>query len=190
MNNSLSKHVDNLLTLIPSGRYSAKQLQKLYENAISHNEDGKISEEQLEALIEAIELQMRIVDPRVANKILGPANRHSREFLENYLADLLGRFDFSQNKHRTAVKTGGGVIAGTEVCDDYISYRHPTSKMIAALNFGKTRHEDLLNFQVVMYQAGAWGQSDTHKFFSENDFESAKTLYEEYLQRVIDGESV
>lgn len=190
MTNELSKQVDNLLSLIPSGRYTPKQLRQLYINVTNHGESGQITDAQAEALVAAIETQIRTEDPRAANKLLGPANRKSREILEAYLNELMTKFDLSDNKHRTTVKTGGGVIAGTEVCDDYISYRHPTSKTVAAINLGKQAHDAPLHFLVAMTAVGAPIADGTRVQFEETEIEAAKELFEANLQRVMRGETV
>jgi hypothetical protein len=184
-NSKIQLQVATLLDKINSGTMTVQQLQNAYANAERHAE---VSDEQREDLVEAVTTQMRKAYPAVANKKFGPVNRDSRQKLEEYLASLRSRFDFSKNGHKTKVKVGGDVIKGETLVNDYISYRNQETKVMCHLFFVQKDHEAPRQLHVAMNELKAWGQNDSERIFPETSFDEACTAFEDYLQRVLQGE--
>ncbi len=181
----IQQQVSILLEKINSGGMTVQQLQNVYANTQKHPE---ISDLQREDLIEAITSEMRKAYPSIANKKFGRVNKDSRKKLETYLEELKSRFDLSENGHKTKVKVGGDVIAGETLINDYISYRNQNTKVMCHLFFVQKDHDAPRQLHVAMNELKAWGQNDCERIFPETAFEEASAVFEDYLQRVLNGD--
>ena len=181
---TIDAQVENLLRMINAGTYSADSLINVFNNA-TENENVKITEEQREELVEAIEIQLWASSARKAKKLLGARNRKTHEQLQRFLDDLLTRHDLSENKHKTKVKVGGNVLRGEAITYDYISYRNRETGMIAHLAFRRITEEDNLELDVRKVHAKEQQTGPKPTVFEPHNFDDACDLFEVYLLEVL-----
>jgi len=114
-------NIQDLVQKIESDKYSEKQLINLYNNA---NNKKDLSEEDKEILIEAIEKNTRLRFPRAAKRIFGAKESVANTILEKLHQTLSQSTDFSSNKLKNGVKTGGRMISGEFYIDVYMSFKN------------------------------------------------------------------
>ncbi len=114
-------NIQELVHRIQEDKYNEKQLINLYNNA---NNKQSLNEEDKEILVEAIEKNTRLRFPRAAKKIFGAKESLANTMLEKLHQTLLQSIDFTSNKLKTGVKTGGLMISGEFYIDVYMSFKN------------------------------------------------------------------
>ncbi len=183
----IDEQVKNLLRMIREGKYGAESLLNLFDNVDKQKDDDKITEEQHEELVEAIEIQLWAVNASKAKKLFGARNRDTHKKLQVFLDDLLTRHDLSENQHKTKVKVGGNVLRGEAILYDYISYKNRETGMLAHLAFRRIKEKDKLELDVrkVHFREQETGPKPT--VFEPHNFDDSCELFEEYLSEVLAG---
>ncbi|MDT0605043.1 hypothetical protein [Thalassotalea castellviae] len=116
-------NIQDLVQKIESDKYSEKQLINLYNNA---NNKKDLSEEDKEILVEAIENNTRLRFPRAAKRIFGAKESVANTILEKLHQTLSQSqsINFTSNKLKNGVKTGGRMISGEFYIDVYMSFKN------------------------------------------------------------------
>ncbi len=148
--------IERIVRSIEKGNDSKAQLLGLYERA---TEDREISEEDRELLVIAIEKQLKVRFPAAAKKQFGAKDEKAREILFKIYNQVNEEFDFSNNKLKNGVKTGGGMISGRCYIQVYLSYKN-ADNFGAYLTLQQDGMDDELRAIVGRYKTGG-GKSET-----------------------------
>jgi hypothetical protein len=94
------------------------------------------------------------------------------------------RYDWSDNRHKTKVKTGGDVIKGEAIVSDYISYKSPTGWM-CALGFSQLTPDDplLVGYSINFNK----GEEANNNRMPAEMFEHALAEFEADLKSILEG---
>jgi hypothetical protein len=174
--------IDVLIENVNQDKYSEKQLIALYKN--TNNKEG-VKEEQKERLVDAIEKNTRLRFPRAAKKIFGAKESVAMEKLEGLYKKLITSLDFSKNKLKNGVKSGGRNISGEFYIDLYMSYKNANNHG-AYISLTQVTIEEELEVTVGLYSThnSNSGIKD-EKVAGIDYFEEYSKIYKNYLCEVI-----
>lgn len=162
---------------------SKKSLLTIYNNAQNH---PTISDNEREVLVEAIELRLREVSPSAAKKIFGGADADARDYLQAAYESAIQKFDFTENRVRNGVKTGGDMISGKVYVDVYTSYKNSEGWHVF-LQWIKLDFQAEPFLLVKKYQGGESNLSSFEKWkYSLDQREEAEAKYISLLTDVIE----
>ena len=140
--------IDKLLSSINDQKYSTKEMLNLYENTLTYKD---VSELDRERVIEAIELQIRKMDTRAANKHFTKLSDRPKEVLEELSAKIGSEFDLTKNRVKNGVKIGGPMISGKAPVNIYVSYKNADGYGVVAGAYQWTVDADL-KYRVFSYK--------------------------------------
>ena len=109
---------------IQANEMDVASMQKLLRNA-RHASDYE--QEDIEALVSAIETCMRTHHAKVATKLFGAKQDVVHAMLKPVLEHALAVFDWSDNRVGSHIKSGGGMTTGDVHIEVYISYKGASS---------------------------------------------------------------
>ncbi len=112
---------EKIVGVIEKGEQTKTQLVNQYNNVVASD---KISEEEREVIVAALEKQLKLRFPAAAKKIFGARDAQARDLLSEIDANISEDFDLSGNILKNGVKSGGEMIAGRWHIDVYLSYKN------------------------------------------------------------------
>ena len=184
-NSKLSPQVENTLTIINTKDLTQKELSNLFHNAMEYK---KITEEEREVIVEALEKKIKIKHPKEAKKLFGPKDAEARSLLQKIYDETTAEYDLSANRVKGGVKTGGDMIAGRSYINVYISFKND-QKWHAVLAFNQITVDSNPRIDVALYQSGKNNdEGESHKF-GVDEAEAAKTAYKAYLSKLCDAKA-
>jgi len=175
-------NIQELVQKIEADKYNEKELINLYNNA--NNKKG-LSEEDKEVLVEAIEKNTRLRFPRAAKRIFGAKDSVANTILEKLHKTLSQSINFTSNKLKNGVKTGGCMISGEFYIDVYMSYKNSDNQG-ASISLTQATIDDELIVTVRRYNTHKpdSGVKNEDKGSMDSFNDHAKT-YQNYLGELI-----
>jgi len=175
-------NIQDLVQKIEADKYNEKQLINLYNNA--NNKKG-LSEEDKEVLVEAIEKNTRLRFPRAAKRIFGAKESVANTILEKLHQTLSQSIDFTSNKLKNGVKTGGLMISGEFYIDVYMSFKNSDNQGAYISLTQKTIDDELIvtvgRYSTHNPDAGVKSESKG----GIDSFEDYARIYQDHLGELI-----
>lgn len=164
---------------------SGRALQGRLRNAATYS---KLSDQQRELCVSAVEKRIREVAPAIAKKIFGSKDIEAAAYLDDVLRDLSASGLFSGNNVGSKVKYGGDMISGVKYIERYISYKSNLGTNVALGWVQNTIEEaPVLHISVRKKSALTSGkakmaQTEEAFFDVSEGFEAAKVFKEKLLE--------
>ena len=177
-----SKEFKQTKLILETKEFNFTQLKNFFNNI---SKSSVISDSERETLIEIIENQVRTKFPKQAKTIFGKKDESAIILLEEILSHLSEEFDWSKNKVKTKVKTGGDHLTGKSYIVKYISYKNESGINVGLRYVQLSASEDPC--LIVRYSVVGKGSENEEKSskFSIHEKEDALQLYKNYLTQII-----